>query len=114
MVRISRIYEVRPTRFDKKFSVIRAVTSKTSTGGTKKASDSVLYTDWCNKKPVTGAKRLDYTALNYSDPYILTIRKRLDYDITETDIIRFGSTDYQIKSIIETEDQMYQVLEVAK
>ena len=104
---------VRPTKFDKKYSLIRFTTSKTDTGGTK-ATEAVLYTDWCNKKPVTGQKRMDFSSLNYRSPFTLKVRKRTDYDILYDDNIRIGTDDFQIRSIYETEDQMYLVMDVSK
>ena len=105
---------VRPTKFDKKYSLIRFVTAKTKTGGTKKSTETVVFTDWCNKKPVTGQKRMDYSSLNYRSPFTLKVRKRTDNDILYDDNIRLGSDDFQIRSIYETEDQMYLIIDVSK
>ena len=105
---------VRPTKFDKKFSLVREATARTETGGIKAASESVLFTDWCNKKPVSGTKRMDYTNLKYSDPYTLTMRKRTDTEILSTDIIRFGTKNYQIKSMYESEDERFIIMDVAR
>jgi len=104
---------VRPTRFDKKYSLIRETNTKTSTGGTSGVK-SVLYEDWCNKKPVNGVKRIDYSSMNYSNPFTLTVRKRADYTILDSDQIRLNSIDYQIVSLYETEDEMYVIIDVSK
>jgi len=103
---------VRPTRFNKKYSLIRKTTERTDTGGLKQLASSILYEDWCNKKPVNGKKRLDYTALGYNEPYTLTMRKRTDYNILPTDIIQLDSVDFQIASIIDLE--MYYEIDVKK
>ncbi|MFO8021523.1 MAG: head-tail adaptor protein [Perlabentimonas sp.] len=104
---------VRPTKFKYKYSLIRKTTEKTYTGATKESTSSTLYTDWCDKQPMKGKKRLDYTALGYSQPYTLVMRKRSDYDILPTDTIQLLGVNYRIISVIEIEDSFYEV-EVAK
>ena len=105
---------VRTTKFNKRYSLVRGTTMRTETGGIKAASESVLCEDWCNKKPVSGSKRMDYSSLKYSDPYTLTMRKRADIEILSTDTIRFGTKDYQIKSMYESEDERLIIMDVAR
>jgi len=104
---------VRATKFKYKYSLIRKTTEKTGTGGTKESTSSTLYTDWCDKQPIKGKKRLDYTSLNYNNPYTLVMRKRTDYEILPTDTIQLSGVNYRIISVIEIEDSFYEV-EVGK
>ena len=104
---------VRPTKFKYKYSLIRKTTEKTGTGGIKEITSTTLYTDWCDKHPIKGKKRLDYTALGYNQPYTLLMRKRSDYEILPTDTIQLLGVNYRIVSIIEIDDSFYE-LEVAK
>lgn len=104
---------VRPTKFDKKYSLVRETKTKNDTGGFE-TSESVLYTDWCRKVPITGIKRMDFSSMQYTDPYTLTVRKRTDYPILNDDIIRMNGLDYVIKSIYTTEDEFYVIMDVAR
>ena len=104
---------VRSTKLNKKYSLVRETTSRTASGGIKATSETVLYTDWCEKVNITGQKRMDYGNLQYTDPLKLTVRKRSDFTILTTDIIRIDSKDYQIKSMYELDDTWI-MMEVAR
>lgn len=100
-------------KFNKRISVKRYTTEKTTTGGIKTTGSTTLFTCWAKVTSITGNKRLEYTSMNYNDPKQIIIRKR-STDILTTDVIVISSIDYEIISMYETEDERFIILEVRK
>jgi hypothetical protein len=102
---------------DQKITITRNTKERTSTGGLKKASSSVLFTDWAEIKRMRGTKRIEYTKLGYTDPKEVKISNRPGVD-PETwpkeCTAEIGGKEYQILSAFVTDDKMFIRMEVQK
>lgn len=95
---------MRPTKYNKRISILSPAETTTSTGGISIAY-SVSYTTWASVLPVSGRKRLEYGRTEYNYIYEVEMRSReTNPDVNNK--VRYKSNDYTITGISIDDDMV--------
>lgn len=88
---------MRPTKYNKRITVQKRTKVPNDIGGWSNTWTD-LYSSWASVRPLSGAKRLEYGRLAFSETWEVEMRKRAENVDSECQVIHDGKT-FQIVSI---------------
>ena len=90
--------------------IVKSVNPTTdSGGGATEGTPTTVTTIWCNIKPMTGNRALEFAQITNGKPYEIVINYPIgDFTIDETNILTFDSRILTVHSVVQIDESLKQ------